>query len=182
MSFLGLRAPVTGMVFHGDALYVSEGGKPARISRVDPGCGSRTTILDDLPSGGDYHANTPLVINDWLYFGQGAATNSGVVSEDLVTMPWAKGKDLAHDLPGREIEVSDAVARTICGDGNCMRTGGFQQFGNAVPSGTRLAAQLPCTSAVMRCRLDGSDLELVAWGLRNPYGLGLLSDGRMMAN
>jgi glucose/arabinose dehydrogenase len=33
----------------------------------------------------------------------------------------------------------------------------------------------------MRCNPDGSELELVAWGLRNAYGLGFLSDGRLLA-
>jgi glucose/arabinose dehydrogenase len=34
---------------------------------------------------------------------------------------------------------------------------------------------------VMRCNLDGSDLELYAWGLRNAYGLAFLPDGRLLA-
>jgi glucose/arabinose dehydrogenase len=33
----------------------------------------------------------------------------------------------------------------------------------------------------MRCNPDGSELELVAWGLRNAYGLGFLPDGRLLA-
>jgi glucose/arabinose dehydrogenase len=33
----------------------------------------------------------------------------------------------------------------------------------------------------MRCRRDGSGLELVAWGVRNAYGLGFLPDGRLLA-
>jgi glucose/arabinose dehydrogenase len=33
----------------------------------------------------------------------------------------------------------------------------------------------------MRCNLDGSDLDLVSWGLRNAYGLGFLPDGRLLA-
>ena len=33
----------------------------------------------------------------------------------------------------------------------------------------------------MRCNADGSELELVAWGLRNAYGLGFLPDGRLLA-
>jgi glucose/arabinose dehydrogenase len=33
----------------------------------------------------------------------------------------------------------------------------------------------------MRCDPDGANLELVAWGLRNPYGLAFLPDGRLLA-
>jgi glucose/arabinose dehydrogenase len=33
----------------------------------------------------------------------------------------------------------------------------------------------------MRCDADGRNLELVAWGLRNAYGLGFLPDGRLIA-
>ena len=33
----------------------------------------------------------------------------------------------------------------------------------------------------MRCNPDGRELELVAWGLRNAYGLGFLPDGRLLA-
>jgi glucose/arabinose dehydrogenase len=34
---------------------------------------------------------------------------------------------------------------------------------------------------MLRCRPDGSKLSLVAWGLRNAYGLGFLPDGRLLA-
>src|SRR4029453_1493078 len=37
------------------------------------------------------------------------------------------------------------------------------------------------SAAVMRCYPDGRELELVAWGLRNAYGLGFLPDGRLLA-
>jgi glucose/arabinose dehydrogenase len=33
----------------------------------------------------------------------------------------------------------------------------------------------------MCCNPDGTELELVAWGLRNAYGLGFLPDGRLLA-
>src|SRR5438132_1651573 len=42
-------------------------------------------------------------------------------------------------------------------------------------------SQRSWTAAVMRCEPDGSGLELVAWGLRNAYGLGFLPDGRLLA-
>ena len=44
-----------------------------------------------------------------------------------------------------------------------------------------MAAHLPCTAAVMRCDAEGDGLELVAWGLRNAFGLGFLPDGRLLA-
>ncbi len=54
-------------------------------------------------------------------------------------------------------------------------------FGTTTEAGQTVAAAVPCTAAVMRCNLDGSDLEVVAWGLRNAYGLGFLPDGRLLA-
>ena len=169
----GLRAPVTGLTYEQDKLFISEGGRPGRISRLDLDTGERHTLLDDLPGGGDYQTNTPLIKGDWLYFGQGAATNSGLVSYDPVVMPWLKAEDLPQDLPGYAIELADY-------DG-AGTSPGFQPFGQLQPAGTRLAPQLPCTSGVMRCRLDGSCLETVAWGLRNPFGLCALPSGDMLA-
>ena len=165
-----LRAPVTGLCLHDGALYVSEGGRPGRISRIDPLSGHRTTLVDGLPGGGDYHTNAPLIANDRLYFGQGAATNSGLACWDSVTMPWVQAKDVPHDLPGMDVRLAPVKS------GNRA----FSPYGRANGEGTTIPATLPCTSGVMRCRLDGSCLELVAWGLRNPFGLGRASDGRLL--
>jgi glucose/arabinose dehydrogenase len=61
------------------------------------------------------------------------------------------------------------------------RTGAFAPFGTAGEPGRRIAGRVPCTAAVLRCALDGSGVELVAWGLRNAYGLAFLPDGRLLA-
>ena len=60
-------------------------------------------------------------------------------------------------------------------------TGGFHEYGVSSQAGQRIPGQVPCTAAVMRCDPDGTNLEVVAWGLRNPYGLGFLDDGRLIA-
>jgi glucose/arabinose dehydrogenase len=57
----------------------------------------------------------------------------------------------------------------------------FAPFGHASDPTARVRGQVPCTASVLRCRPDGSGLELVAWGLRNAYGLGFLPDGRLLA-
>ncbi|MDP9473832.1 MAG: PQQ-dependent sugar dehydrogenase, partial [Chloroflexota bacterium] len=44
-----------------------------------------------------------------------------------------------------------------------------------------IKGDVKCNGAVLRCTPDGSDLELVAWGLRNPYGIAFHPDGRLFA-
>ena len=44
-----------------------------------------------------------------------------------------------------------------------------------------IRGRLKCSSGLWRCHPDGSGLELLAWGLRNPYGLAFREDGRLYA-
>lgn len=180
-----LRPPVNGLTFHNGSLYISEGGHPGRISRLDLN-GQHTTILDNLPGPGNYHTNMVAFGPDGkMYFSQGAMTNSGIVGLDAYELGWLRRLPHAHDLPGYDITLTginietanplseQKAART--------RTGAFAPFGTITQAGQRIPAQLPCTAAVMRCNPDGTNLELVAWGLRNAYGLGFLPDGRFLA-
>lgn len=179
----GLAAPVTGLTADGDGFYISEGGAPGRISRWVPG-GERRIILDGLPGGGNYHTNMVAVGADgWLYFGQGAMTNSGVVGLDAAELAWLRRIDHPVDIPGHDIRLAGAAFETDDPRGPDRRaaTAAFAPFGEHAAPSARIPAGLPCTAAVMRCRPDGSSLELVAWGLRNPFGLGFLADGRLLA-
>lgn len=181
----GLRQPVNGLAFLDGAFFVSEGGSPGRISRVEPD-GRRKTVLDGLPGGGNYHTNmVALGPDDKLYFGQGALTNLGIVGLDAYELAWLGKLPQTHDVPGYDVELSDVVAETAdpfaADDEAIARTGAFAPFGHSHPPGHRIAGRTPCTAAVLRCELDGSDLELVAWGVRNAYGLLFLPDGRLLA-
>src|SRR5260370_30877668 len=60
-------------------------------------------------------------------------------------------------------------------------TGAFSPFGTTTAMGQRIPGQVPCTAAIMRCNPDGSQLELVAWGIRNAFAIGFLPDGRLLA-
>jgi glucose/arabinose dehydrogenase len=112
-------------------------------------------------------------------------TNSGIVGLDAYELGWLRRLPHAHDLPGYEIELAGVNVETpdpLTGEPNARtQTGAFAPFGTTNRKGQRLAAQLPCTAAVMRCDPEGSNLELVAWGLRNAYGIGFLPDGRLLA-
>lgn len=180
-----LRPPVNGLTFHKGDLYVSEGGHPGRISRLDLR-GEQTVILDNLPGPGNYHTNMVTFGPDGkLYFSQGAMTNTGVVGLDAYELGWLRRLPHAHDLPGCDIVLIGINIETInplsSEQGGRTRTGAFVPFGESTEARQRIPAQLPCTAAVMRCNPDGSGLELFAWGLRNAYGLGFLPDGRLLA-
>lgn len=180
----GLRAPVNGLTHRGGALYIAEGGNPGCISVLRPGTGEWSPILDGLPGGGNYHTNATVFAPDGtLYFGQGSATNSGIVGPDTPQLSWARLTDAPHDIPGRDVVLAgaDVESDDPRSKGRRVRTGAFQPFGTPTTPGHRIAGRIPCTSAVMRCAPDGSNLELVAWGLRNPYGLHFLPDGRLLA-
>jgi glucose/arabinose dehydrogenase len=180
----GLRAPVNGLTFHDGQLYASEGGHPGRISRLGLD-GRQTTVLDNLPGPGNYHTNMTAFRDDGrLYFSQGAMTNSGVVGPDAYELGWLRMLPHAHDLPGRDLELTglNFPSEVPGGEaGGRALTGGFVPFNTRSTPGQRIRAQLPCTAALMRCRPDGRDLELVAWGLRNAYGIGFIPDGRLLA-
>ncbi len=180
----GLRQPLNGLLFHEGSFFLSEGGFPGRISRLSPD-GQRTTVLDGLPGLGNYHTNMAVLGPDGkLYFSQGAMTNSGVIGLDAYELGWLKRLPHNHDLPGLDIALRGQAFETedpLRGEGHRARTGAFSSFGVVPGAGQRLKASVPCTASVMRCNLDGSGLELVAWGLRNAYGLLFLPDGRLLA-
>jgi glucose/arabinose dehydrogenase len=180
-----LKWPVNGLAFHDGLFYIAEGGHPGRISRWAPG-GERETILDGMPGLGNYHTNMVAMGPDgWLYFSQGALTNSGVIGLDAYELGWLKRLPHNHDIPGFDVVLAGLNLETdnplgTNGDRR-VRTGAFSPFGVETLPGQRIEGRVPCTASVMRCRPDGSGLELVAWGLRNAYGLLFLPDGRLIA-
>jgi glucose/arabinose dehydrogenase len=181
-----LRPPVNGLSVDKTRLYVAEGGNPGRISVIDLVSFERQTVLDDLPGGGNYHTNMAIMGDDgWLYFGQGAMTNSGIVGPDAEMVSWLRQCPHPCDIAGCDVVLSGWNADVIGADADVsdkpFTTGAFQPFDTNTFDGQKITGQLPCTSAVMRCKPDGSALELVAWGLRNPYGLGFDRSGRLLA-
>jgi glucose/arabinose dehydrogenase len=179
-----LRQPVNGLTWHDGGFYIAEGGFPGRISRWVPGEVPRT-LLDGLPGRGNYHTNMVAVGPDgWLYFSQGAMTNSGVVGLDAYDLAWLKALPHPFDVPGCDIALSGQTFETddpTSLDETRTTTAAFAPFGDTSAPRACIAGGVPCTAAVLRCRPDGSSLQLFAWGLRNAYGLAFLSDGRLLA-
>jgi glucose/arabinose dehydrogenase len=179
----GLRGPVNGLTFHDGGFYVSEGGYPARISRLDRD-GILSTVLDGFPGPGNYHVDMVAVGPDGrLYFDHGAMTNTGVVGPDGLAVAWLQQLQHAHDVPGFDLLSTgwNATTPDPRDDEVEVSTGAFSPFGVPTSEGQLLPAGLPATASVVRCEADGTGLALVAWGLRNPFGLRFLPDGRLVA-
>jgi len=180
-----LRPPVNGLVFYDGGLYVSEGGHPGRISRFELD-GRQTVLLDNLPGPGNYHTNTVAFgPHGKMYFSQGSMTNTGIVGLDAYEMGWLCRLPHAHDIPGYDIVLAGVNLETpnplVNEPGARAFTGAFFSFGTTTEVGQRIPGQVPCTGAIMRCNPDGSELELVAWGMRNAFAIGFLPDGRLLA-
>jgi hypothetical protein len=94
------NGPWNGVTFHDGNFYVSEGGvlEGGKILRISTG-GWITTLVEGLPSLGDHHTNGPVIRENYLYFGQGTATNSGVVGNDNEKFGWLKRQQDFHDIP-----------------------------------------------------------------------------------
>lgn len=177
----GLEGPINDLLWHDDHLFVSHRGK---ISVVDLD-GEVTDLVTDLPSQGDHHNNQLTAGQDGkIYFGQGTLTNSGVVGPDNAHMGWLGKHPEAHDVSAKDIVLNDKVFESgnPLKEGNqIVRTRAFHAFGeftdNLIVKGTTKAA-----GTILKMNADGSDLEVHAWGLRNPYGVLWLPDGRLMVS
>jgi glucose/arabinose dehydrogenase len=103
-----LSGPVTDLLWHDKRLYISHRGK---ISVLEPS-GVRD-LLTGLPSEGDHHNNQLAIGPDGkLYFGQGTATNSGIVGLDSFKMGWLAKYPDVHDVPAKDIRVTDQAFET----------------------------------------------------------------------
>jgi hypothetical protein len=111
-----------------------------------------------------------------LYFGQGTATNSGVVGEDNYAFGWLKLASQFHDIPGKVITLvgqnfNSSNPLTKDPNQNKSVTGAFVQFGNSTTKGQIIKGNVKCSGCILSANPDGTDLKVVAWGMRNPYGL-----------
>lgn len=178
------NGPWTGVTYHNGNFYVAEGGQMVggKILRITPD-GNISSLIEDLPTKGDHHTNGPVVGPDgYLYFGLGTATNSGVVGKDNYDFGWLKRHPDFHDIPCKDIVLTgqNYVSEIPLGpQSKKQTTGAFSPYGNPTTDGQVIKGSLPCSGSVMRISPDGGPPELVAWGFRNPFGLGFTSEGTL---
>ena len=180
----GEKPPWNGISYANGAFLIAEGGARdgGRIIRVTPQR-AVTVLVDSLPGLGDHHVNRPVMGPDgFIYFGNGTATNSGVVGLDNYQSGWLKRHPEFHDIPCRDIELAGENFETpdpAKDPTGTVYTGAYVRFGERTTRGQVVRGQIPCTGSVMRIPAAGGRPELVAWGFRNPFGLALGPDGSM---
>jgi glucose/arabinose dehydrogenase len=178
-----LNGPITDIEYYDEKLYVSHRGV---ISTVEPDSGLVKDIIVGLPSLGDHHNNQIAIGPDnRLYFGQGEATNSGVVGEDNFKLGWTKIAPQFHDLPAKNITLTGqnfVTKNPLTAEPNdTATTGAFVPFGTPTYPGQVIQGNIKCNGCILSANLDGTDLKLVGWGLRNPTGLAFNEEGGLFA-
>lgn len=171
----------TGATWHAGGLVVANTDTILRVE-LD---GSVRELVTGLPGRGDHQANHPLLGPDGrIYWGQGCVTNMGVVGADNFGYEWLASARDHCDVPGGDIELVGRNYDVPDVFGNPLSTvssGAYVPYGRTTTPGQVIAGSPKASGAILSCEPDGSDLRVVAWGLRNPYGIAFTPDGRLFA-
>ena len=130
--------------------------------------------MGGIPSGGWHEPGGPIFGPDGLmYFAQGSISLSGAVEAEGFSVDLAKHPD-AHDVPGQDVTLT---GENVWGRDPTsvypynVATGPYKAFGSPARAGEVVKGQKFCSTCVMRSRPDGSEPELLAWGVRCPWGM-----------
>ncbi|NLJ80252.1 MAG: hypothetical protein GX335_04430, partial [Firmicutes bacterium] len=158
----GFEGPINGLIIKDNKLYISHRGK---ITEFDLKTKDRQDLVTNLPSLGDHHNNDLLFGEDGaLYFGQGTATNAGVVGSDNFVYAWADRYPDFHDVPSRDfiltgenytsldLEETDPTATGT--------TGAFAPFGQRRQEGEEVQGKVPASGALHRLDLETGQLSI----------------------
>ena len=178
-----IYGPCDGVVAYKGTIYV------AHRDRHDMGVitaftynGDHHTIIAGLPAQGDFGVTAlaipPVPVEPRLYFGVGAATNSGVVGLDNWDEGWARDHPQACDqayqtlnLLGFRFDVPNPQASLFTPA--TLVTVPYAPLGTSdvtqIP-GVQFPVQKP-SGAIFSVALDGGDPKVEAWGVRDPEGI-----------
>lgn len=197
-----IHGPVGGILHHQGKLYVShrDANGYGRITALDHK-GRPTTIIAGLPTRGDYGV-TDMAIhpnNGRLYFGVGAATNSGVVGLDNWARGWPRNYPRVHDKPwlfgktrnedwsivlrGLRFDTPNPLAG-LFGGADIAVTGPFQPFDVSDQIRVHIARDGRPNAAVYSIPATGgsaAELRVEAHGIRLPRGLAFTQFGTLYA-
>lgn len=184
LPFIGQKfriyAPIGGIAIHKSKIYVSHRDETGMgvITAFDYD-GKHQTVVAGLPARGDYSLTDIAVHpnNGRLYFGLGAATNSGVVGLDNWASGWVDFYPDFADQPLTNLRLNGYRFTTLnprgglFGGDDIAVTAPFQAFGASKQLRVPSASTGKPTAAIYSVDLMGGDLRVEAHGIRLPRGL-----------
>ena len=185
-------APIGGIAIHDGEVFLSHRDAEGRgvISAFPIAGGKPRTVVSDLPAQGDFSV-TDLAFhptNGRLYFGLGAATNSGVVGIDDWQMGWPRKKPNVCDLPavdlkllGYRFDTRNPTGGLLGGDDIAV-TAPFQPFGTSKKLRIAKSTTDKPTAALYSISPGGGDLRIEAHGIRYPRGLAFNEFGNLFVS
>lgn len=172
--------PLTGITYRNGDIYVAHRSM-ITVLRND---GSRSNVITGLPSFGDYsNSRVAFGPDNKMYFGQGTVTNSGVVGVDNL---WITNYPFLHDKPGNYILLNGQNFATnnilIEASSELTYTGAYSAFGESNDPHEIRKGVTKATGCILSANSDGTDLELVVWGLRSPSYVKFDEGGRLFVS
>lgn len=174
----GLNYPVTSILTYKDYILVSHKGKISKITKNDI-----EDIITGLPSYGDYSNNGIQIGYDgYLYICQGSATNSGIVGLDNYERGWLKENPYVHDFYPVDVVLSGINFKSnnpmTEGKNDKAQTGAFMPFNMQTGKDTIVKGKTPGNASIYRVYVGSSNLELFAYGIRNPINIVFTHDNK----
>lgn len=176
------EARLWGIDYRDGEIYAGfDGGATNKIVKYDVETGERTVLVDGIPGGGFHSVNGPAFGPDgYLYFNQGSVSLNGINGpEGFLLGAYNKYPDV-HEIPGQDITLTgNDLSSSDPSDPLPTRTvsGAFKPFGTPAREGDEISGETLCTTGVFRTNPDGSGVELLAWGVRNGFGMAFDDQG-----
>lgn len=185
-----IAGPISGMALAKGKIYVAHRDTRGLgvITALDYD-GGHTTVIAGLPTLGDFGL-TDIAIhpsNGRLYFGVGAATNSGVVGLDNWEVGWVGDHPGFCDQLLNNVKLNGFQFRTpnprggLFGGDDIVVTGPLQPFGALGKLRIPASVNGKPTAAIYSANIDGGDLRVEAHGMRLPRGLAFDEFGNLFA-
>jgi glucose/arabinose dehydrogenase len=88
-----------------------------------------------------------------------------------------------HDIPCQDVVLNGinfTSANPLTDEAeDQLTTGAYSPLGKSTAKGQVIAGQIPCSGAIFKITDTADTPELVAWGLRNPYGMAFSPAGSL---
>lgn len=178
----GLIPPVTGVTFHQGNLYISH---RSRYSVYNLESGEFETIINGLPSWGEFLNAKPIFKDDKMYWFLSTQGNSGVIEAHWVSVIDQFNKPEAREIPGEDIELTGQnfwvpTSKVTLTEADSVKTGAYAALGDTTTVGQVVPGEKIANGAFFRSNLDGSEIQRIAWGFRSSFGYRFSPDGRLI--